>query len=145
MIEEAIYARLAGDSAITTQVGTRIEPLVSEQTGAMPRIVYERVGSDHNRSLTGNTGGLCRATYDIDCIAATYATAKTLAELVRQRLDNFVGQIALPDATLEHVNSVTLLDDDDDYSQPADGGGKGEYTVRLTFEVWYGETVPTGV
>ena len=146
MIEQALYKRLHDDATIAGLVGTRIEPEASAQSSTLPRIVYVFTSKDYDRTLTGSTPALCKATIDIDCIATTYFGAKTLADAVRTRLDRFRGNVADVTAPAfdETVNWTNLLDDDDGYSQPADGSGKGEYWIRQTYEMWYGTSIPTG-
>lgn len=143
-IEEAIVYRLTSHSTLTDVVSaSKISPMSSAQAYTLPRIVYEVTSKDYERSLTGSSPGLAEATIDFDCIASTYSSAKAIATILRNRLDRFHGNIA-SGAIDETVNWIDLLDDDDAYSQPRDGGDKGEYTVRMTFRVRYGISVPAG-
>lgn len=144
-IEEAIVYRLTTHSTLTDVVSaSKINPMASSQTYALPRIVYEVTSTDYERSLTGSSPGLAEATIDFDCIASTYSSAKSIASILRNRLDRYHGNITSPGGIDETVNWIDLLDADDAYSQPQDGGDKGEYTVRMTFRIKYGVSVPAG-
>lgn len=141
MIEQALYAVLSGAAAVSALVGTRIEPENSQQSSTLPRIVYERTASEYENTLTGSSSGLCRATYDYDCIASTFSGAKALADAVRSALDRYKGNPTGAGYD-ETIYRVKLDDDTDEFTAPRDGGDRGDYVVRMTFDVWYGVTVP---
>jgi hypothetical protein len=141
MIEQALYSVLSGAAAVAAIVGTRIEPTNSQQASTLPRIVYERTAAEYEQTLLGSSSGLCRATYDFDCIASTYSGVKTLAAAVRSALDRYKGN-QTGSGYDETIYRVMLDDDTDEFEPPRDGSDRGDYVVRMTFEVWYGVTVP---
>lgn len=137
-IEQALFAHLTENTAIAALVGARVYPLRRPQRGgSLPCIVYTRVGSEHVHHLLG-VSGLCRADFDLDCQAGTYAEAKSLSEAVRQAMDG------LRNRTVEGVNirSAMLSSDADVDYGPQDADDGGPRSVSAEYTIWHVESVP---
>lgn len=89
-LEEALYSHMTNQAGITALVGARIYPILMAQTAILPAIVYTRISTVREYSLSGFTG-MTTARIQIDIMAQYASTAKTIADSVRFSLDGFVG------------------------------------------------------
>ena len=80
-LETKLYALLSADAGVTEIASTRIYPLVAPQEAALPHVVYTRVSSGREYSLSGYSN-LENPRMQIDCYGTTYAEAKALSEAV---------------------------------------------------------------
>lgn len=137
MTEKAIYAILAADTDVAALVATRIYPVRRVQGDALPAIVYRRISSTHIHSTQGSSGA-CNARIQIDCWAATYAGAKTLADKVRLALDGYHGTAGTID--VHHI----LIEDETDLAAGFLGGeDTQDLAVTMDLSVFFSETPPT--
>lgn len=124
MVDEWIYKTLSGTTAITAVVDDEIYPIIRQEEGALPAIVYDILGIEPI-----DTKGIA-ATVDIwDCeitaFTETYSSGRTLIELVRTALDRQSG-----------TEGTTVVDDCwvESYSQ--DKIDKTEiFTFSYTFKI----------
>lgn len=84
-LETKLYSLLSSDAGVIALCSTRIYPLVAPQEAAMPLIVYTRVSSGREYSLTGYSN-LENPRMQIDCYGTTYSETKALAEAVTTAL-----------------------------------------------------------
>lgn len=144
MIEDNIRTYLLTQSPINTLVGTdaagsmaRIYSVDRQQSITADSIVYERIGSER-AAMLASAQGSCGASIQFDCVALTYAKAKTLANALRGELDGFRGTMG--DTT---VHWCRLEEESDDFDPPVDGSPKGQYHVLQTYHVQFLESIPT--
>lgn len=92
-IRPALRGHLLADPAISAKVeGERIYPVRIPQGVNGTSIVYNRIsgqGDHHNQGPSG----LARSRVQIDCWAKTADAASTLANLVKDRLDGWQGDM----------------------------------------------------
>ena len=88
MIAETLYSILSGASGITS-ITTGIYPSVIPQSQSAPAIVYQCDGTEFIHTFEDGRNGLVRSSYQIDCYAASVATAESLAAAVVSALGNY--------------------------------------------------------
>lgn len=128
-MEEGIIARLLATSGVEALVSTRVYPGRRPQASALPAIDLGRVSGAPVYSNDGETG-LERARIEINCWAATYTSAKTVARAVKAALSAFFGEAG--GINFQYI----LLDTERDL--PETGANQAEYLHRtsLDFIVW---------
>lgn len=114
----------------------RLYPQDRQQGGVYPAVTYQRVSTDHLEGLEAATG-YATATIEFDCMATSYALAKTLAEVLRKCLDGFRGTMGN-----QKITSCRIQDESDDFDPPQDGSAKGVYHVIVSYDFQFPETVP---
>lgn len=130
-----LYAWVATQSDLVAIVGTRVTPWKRLQGGDLPAITYEQIsvnGIGHLRGLSG----LDAQIYQLDCWAATYKQARTIAAMVRgrkgdPRLDRYTGVLA---GTTIRACFCQEQRDAPDMPQFADDVGTP--CVQLDFKIW---------
>ena len=118
------------------KASTSINPLVSEvyvnaakESAALDYLLLTEIASDFNLRLDG-TGGVVFTDVDVDCKAATYVKAQTLADTVKDYFQDFTG--AAGDDT---VKAVLLNGERSDYEPPQDKSDRGKHVITLDFNV----------
>jgi len=134
MIEKGLYALLAGTSAVTAIVGTRIYPGKAAQNAGQRYVVYRRSFTEHRRNLRGS-GSLKRATITVESFGANYNDAKTLAQAVY----NAIGENGTSGVTWggHAVRIARWEDETDEVIPPQMGDDAGVFSVLLDLVVWY--------
>jgi hypothetical protein len=100
MIGKLIYGRLSTASNITAIIGTNIYPDITPQNVDYPFIVYSIIDSSPVDFKDGQSN-LEEIDLQIDVYTQNYDTTQNLSNLIRNRLDRFVG-------TLEGVEVQTI-------------------------------------
>jgi hypothetical protein len=100
MIGKLIYARLSTASNITAIISTNIYPDITPQNVDYPFIVYSIIDSSPVDFKDGQSN-LEEIDLQIDVYTQNYDTTQNLSNLIRNRLDRFVG-------TLEGVEVQTI-------------------------------------
>ena len=100
MIGKLIYARLSTSSNITAIISTNIYPDITPQNVDYPFIVYSIIDSNPVDFKDGQSN-LEEIDLQIDVYTQNYDTTQNLSNLIRNRLDRFVG-------TLEGVEVQTI-------------------------------------
>lgn len=95
MIEQTVLAALTTGSPLPTSAGERVYAILLPQNSPMPAISYQRVATDPDASLSGNSG-LDRVRLQIDCWSYGYAETKALAAEVRAVMGG-IGALLLMD------------------------------------------------
>jgi hypothetical protein len=131
MIEAALYSFLTGLSGLS-DVGTRIEPAMNNQTTTLPRIRYTRVAEPNRVFSNSGFANLSQVVLQADIIASTYTQAKTLAAVIQDE-DGYTGNWNADwEVQLLRVDHVR------DVPQPAAGGATtSPYMVQLELTVWH--------
>ena len=112
LLEEGLVAYLKAQSP--TIAGDRIYPFPLPQNWASPAITFQRISGVRERGLDG-PHGRARPRIQIDVWAKQdYASAKNLAEELRQLLDGFAGTMGTVT-----VDAVSLESDRDLYEDQA--------------------------
>jgi NAD-dependent SIR2 family protein deacetylase len=92
MIGKLIYARLSTASNITAIIGANIYPDITPQNVDYPFIVYSIIDSNPVDFKDGQSN-LEEIDLQIDVYTQNYDTTQNLANLIRNRLDRFVGTL----------------------------------------------------
>ena len=92
MIGKLIYGRLSTASNITAIIGTNIYPDITPQNVDYPFIVYSIINSNPVDFKDGQSN-LEEIDLQIDVYTQNYDTTQNLANLIRNRLDRFVGTV----------------------------------------------------
>lgn len=136
-IRAAIKQYLGGQAALTAIVEDRIFPVARPQSSDLPAIVFKRLNGAHAHWITGGAGR-ADPRFMVDCLAATYADADTLAEAVRTVMQGFSGTV-----NGVVITSVILDDEADDIDEPQDGTDRVAFHIPLIFKIQYRESIPT--
>lgn len=135
-IEQGLFQFVTQNSSIQSAVGTdangttRAYWILAPQGAVIPFLVFSRVSTADTYTMAGTTG-LRDGLFQIVCYASTYYTSRSVADTVREALQNFTG--SLPDGTV--VQSVmTEKDFDMQYEEGSKGFIFGAY---LQLRVWY--------
>jgi hypothetical protein len=92
MIGKLIYGRLSSASNITAIISTNIYPDITPQNVDYPFIVYSIIDSNPVDFKDGQSN-LEEIDLQIDVYTQNYDTTQNLSNLIRNRLDRFVGTI----------------------------------------------------
>ena len=92
MIGKLIYGRLSTASNITAIISTNIYPDITPQNVDYPFIVYSIIDSNPVDFKDGQSN-LEEIDLQIDVYTQNYDTTQNLANLIRKRLDRFVGTV----------------------------------------------------
>mgnify|MGYP003668832796 FL=1 len=90
MIGKLIYSRLSTDGSITAYIGTKIYPDITPQNVQYPFVVYTITNSLPVDYKDGQSN-LEEITLQIDVYTQNYDDTQDLSNLIRNRLDRFVG------------------------------------------------------
>ena len=92
MIGKLIYGRLSTASNITAIISTNIYPDITPQNVDYPFIVYSIIDSNPVDFKDGQSN-LEEIDLQIDVYTQNYDTTQNLSNLIRNRLDRFVGTV----------------------------------------------------
>ena len=92
MIGKLIYNRLSTDGDILAYVGTKIYPDIVPQNVQYPFVVYTIVNSLPVDFKDGQSN-LEEITLQVDVYTQNYDDTQELSNLIRNRLDRFVGTV----------------------------------------------------
>lgn len=141
MIPEAAFVKFLKDStALNTSVGGRIYPVTASMTSRMPFIVYNRVASARPVHLLGDSG-LMQMNIQLDVFARSYAEVKTVAELIRNRVHGYIGQIT--DGTETAQCDFAMRAERDGYVPPTDASDTGVFRVSIDVDISISESLTT--
>ena len=128
-MEEALRALLLSGSDLTAQVGTRVHCVRSPQAAALPRVVLYRISGERDMHMQGPSG-LVASRVQVDCIGASYGSAKAVARAVETVLSGYSG-------TFSGIwfQGVFLISERDDYE---DGDTPDKlFRTSLDFNIWH--------
>jgi hypothetical protein len=92
MIGKLIYSRLSTDGAILAYVGSKIYPDIVPQNVQYPFVVYTITNSIPVDYKDGQSN-LEEISIQVDVYTQNYDDTQDLANLIRNRLDRFVGTV----------------------------------------------------
>ncbi|MBW2647169.1 MAG: DUF3168 domain-containing protein [Deltaproteobacteria bacterium] len=91
MIESAIRYILVNDATVKA-ITTRCYPVTIPQSPTYPLILYTKISGDRDHTLRGASGH-AHPRFQIEAWADTYTGAKTLADAIRNALDDYTGTV----------------------------------------------------
>jgi len=128
ILEESLFSFLSSDTAVAAIIGDRIYGVVAPQNAPLPRIVYTRMHTARTQTLC-KTDSKVRATLLIECYDKNYKGSKLLADVVRQTLTDFSGDMAGTRVSTIALDAEVDLDDPE----------PGLYSVSQTYLIWFTE------
>jgi hypothetical protein len=132
-IEQAIYSILENDVTTLALVSTRIYPNHIPQAAAAPMIAYFQITGDRDHVL-GSATGYVTARFQLNLWDDDYAGSRTLANAVRNALDDYAGMVG------SVVIHRILIENERDISNfPSDTQLLFRYGKVLDFTVWFNE------
>jgi hypothetical protein len=123
-------------SAIETSSGCQAFPVIAPEGASVPYVVYGRLSTDRGINMVGNVNVTFSpaAQFQVEIYAATYFSAKTLADAIRQVMHNFTGT-----ANGVTIRSSLLADERDGNPVFFDGQDKPTYSVEQTYQIRWEE------
>ena len=118
-IEEALYSKLVSDAGVST----RIYPNVVPQDIALPAVAFQRISTVRDMAHDGPLG-IAHVRFQLTISAASYTSARVVANAIRTALDGFSGLMG--GASGVTVEASFVENDSDGYNQAG-----GEQVVRL--------------
>jgi hypothetical protein len=128
-IEQAFRQALTGNAGVAAIVAQRVYPMIAPSTAAKPFIVYTVINKQPLVALSGPVA-TTQASFEVDCVAATYLGSKSLAAAVRSALDSWTG------GTSPTVTNC-VVDKDVDTLEFPQSGEELTYHVVQDYSVWY--------
>lgn len=117
--------------SIPQLVGARVHWVRSPQASAAPRVVLYRISGLRHMSLSGPSG-IVDSRVQVDCIGASYASAKAVARAVEARLSGYSGITGGTD-----FQGCFLIGERDDF-EDTDTPDK-LFRTSLDFNIWHKE------
>lgn len=112
-IRLALRQFLLADTAIAAKVATRVFPLVMPQGTKETSIVYTRISGKSGHHMAGRDG-LAFIRMQIDVWSPSSDEAAALANLIKDRLDGYKGQMGAGDAAVT-VQGIFFADERENY------------------------------
>ena len=135
-IRSALRAHLLDDAAIAAVVGARVYPLKMPQGQTGTSIVYSRISNSGDHHMEGPSG-LSSPRMQIDCWSTNPDTAASLADLVKERIDGFRGEIGYggdSPSNRVRVQGVFFDSEREDYDSDVQ-----MYRVSRDYFIWFEE------
>lgn len=138
-IESAFYNYLSTKASVTAEVGSRIFPQIAPESALYPFLVYSVILDTPEHDMTGAVG-LTFVNMQIDVWCETIAERVTIAEVLRNALDGFTG-----DMGTENLNIRSCFLSNRSNSQEPDSEGRATpiFRTSMDFNIWHVESVPT--
>jgi hypothetical protein len=129
-LETDLRTHILASSGLSALIGTRLYPDRLPQNATLPAVVYQEVSSVPVDHVHGAAGRLVRSRYQFTVWAATRASAKTIDEAIRARIDgtgrSTIGTTAIHAILRQERVSGWDFDADDDH-------------VATDYYIWYRE------
>lgn len=135
-IRPGLRTLLLSNSDIATMIGARIYPIILPQGVRENSIVYNRVSDIESYHFTGPSG-LIVTRMQIDAWSPTIDGASALADLIKDCVSGFKGQLAYGTSSpTDYVNvqGIFMLHGDEDYDAQAD-----LFRRRRDYNIVYGD------
>ncbi len=120
-IDDALYTRLSGYSALTALVSTRIYPILLPQDCDLPAVAYQKI-SEISEHAMGIDSTVLQKRFQVSAFAEKYSMAKDVAAQIRAALSRYratVGGVIIQDILFE--GEIVLHEPDTDiYHIPLD-------------------------
>jgi hypothetical protein len=117
-IRPALRSFLLGSAPIAAVVASRIYPIKLPQGITAASVVYSRISGAGDYHLQG-LSGFASHRFQIDAWAPTADAATSLADLVRDRIDGYRGDMGTGSPPVVTVLGVFMVDQREDYDDEA--------------------------
>jgi hypothetical protein len=128
VIEDALYSRLAQDSALSALIADRVYPVMAPQGVAAPYLVYLKVVEMASGTLCAQDP-MVRDLFQFDSYAKTFKQALLIAKAMRASLIDFRG--AMNDTYIASIR----LDNEMHVLEPE----PGLFRVSTSLFIWHGD------
>jgi len=135
-VEAALYKILSDTAAVTALIGgrsPRLFPLGIPAGKGVPAVVYQQISGVRPTSCDG-TIGYCDARFQLTCWDDDPAGARTLADAVRNALDDYAGT-PVPGGT--EIMQCRIADEGDAYNFDDEAEAADRFGKRLDFDISY--------
>ena len=129
-MEEALRARIAGQSGVTALVGTRIYWGLAPQSVAGDFVAMHVISGPRDYTMQA-ASGLRQTRVQVDCWAGTYGAAKAIARAIESAVSGFKGTVS--GKTFQGI--FIDAERDDDTSDTGDGVTR--YRTSLDLLIWH--------
>jgi hypothetical protein len=117
-IRLALRSFLLADASIAAAVGVRVYPIKLPQGTTAVSIVYNRISGGGDYHLQG-LSGFAHHRFQIDAWASTANAATSLADLIRDRIDGYRGDMGTDSPPVVTVHGIFMADQREDYDDEA--------------------------
>lgn len=132
--EAVLRAALVGDATLLAKIGTRIYPVIAPASASLPFLTWRRAGIQRAQTL-GLPMGVPRLSVEYNIYAATYESARDVADRMRVVLDGYGGTV--DNVT---VKQTSLEQENDDFVSLAGAEMPPAFQITMVFDVWWQET-----
>lgn len=143
-LKAALASHIKADGSVSLRVGSRVYLTVAPQNAVLPYITIQQISGEHIRHMTAESG-LARMDVQISCFDDSPVDVDTLADELRLSLSHIPATTIGTPPNTAAISRAFLDTSNDDYAPGRDAKGSGIYGVRMSWTVWYAETVPTFV
>ena len=135
-VRKAIYSRLTDDAAIIAVAGSRVYPVRLKQGEKRASIVYQRISAVGDMTMQGPVS-LAQTRFQIDCWSDSADEATSLANLVKESLNGFQGQIGVGgNSPVDRVRIQGIFFDSE---REFYDDSNGMFRVSRDYIVWHDE------
>lgn len=132
--EAVLRSAIVGDATLLSEIGTRIYPVIAPASAQLPFVTWRRAGIQRSQTL-GLPVGVPRLSVEYNIYAATYETAREIADRMRAVLDGYGGTV-----DTVTVKQVSLEQESDDFVSLAGAEMPPAFQITMVFDVWWQET-----
>lgn len=132
--EAVLRSAIVGDATLSSQIGTRIYPVIAPASATLPFVTWRRAGIQRSQTL-GLPVGVPRLSLEYSIYAGTYEDAREVADQMRVVLDGYGGTV--DNVT---VKQVSLEQESDDFVALAGAEMPPAFQITMVFDVWWQET-----
>jgi len=130
-VGQAIYNHLKASSDVTNIISTKIYPSVLPQGGSLPACTYSQISGVRIHAM-GQDPGLTHPRYQISSWSTSYSQVHSLAEKVRQSLQDYSG------TTGGGVNIQRIFFDQETELPEVDQDSRlVTYQIAQEYIIWY--------
>ena len=138
IIEDAFFKLLSEYPDLAALVGSRIYPMLAPQDADFPLIIYQRLGTERNYDMSGETGGM-KLKMQLSCWYVgldNYLNVKALANTILNALSNTRGEEmrmaeAFAEARNLTIQRIAIDDEADEFVESPGLAARELVGVRL--------------
>lgn len=132
--EAVLRSALIANATVSGLIGTRIYPVLAPAVAQLPLVTWRRSGIARSQTL-GAPMGVPQVSVEYSIFAATYETAREIADAMRVTLDGYGGTV---DNTT--VRQTSLENESDEFVQLQGSDLPAVYQITQSYDVWWQES-----
>lgn len=117
--EQALMETVLGDTAVAAYLGDNMFNNYAPPTVTYPYVIYEQISGPRDQTFDGPSG-LATIRVQINAFATTYLESRTVADVIRRKLDGFEGTVSLTGGGSCKILETKLIDEGDVPSERPD-------------------------